>query len=71
MVNWRSPERSLKVVIQISPIPPNEHQIDPPDPIFHNPYKATLKNGDVWAVDTTERHSISTLGLVAIGVSDL
>lgn len=39
--------------LQISPIPPNGHQIDPPDPIFHNPYKATLKNGDIWAVDTT------------------
>lgn len=38
--------------LQISPIPPNGHQINSLDPFFHNLCKATLKNGDIWAVDT-------------------
>jgi len=31
----------------------NGHQIDPPDSLFHNLYRITLRNGEIWAVDTT------------------
>jgi hypothetical protein len=39
--------------LRISVILPSGHQIDPPEPLFHNLYRATLKNGEIWAVDTT------------------
>ena len=39
--------------LRISLILPTGHQIDPPDPFFHNLYRVTLKNGETWAVDTT------------------
>lgn len=39
--------------LRISLILPNGHQIDPPDSFFHNLYRVTLKNGEIWAVDTT------------------
>jgi hypothetical protein len=31
----------------------NGQQIDPPGSSFHNLYRVTLKNGEIWAVDTT------------------
>jgi hypothetical protein len=39
--------------IRISPILLNGYQIDPPNSFFHNLYRATLKNGEIWAVDAT------------------
>jgi hypothetical protein len=40
--------------LRISLFFPNRHHIDPSDPLFHNLYGATLKNGEIWAIDTTE-----------------
>jgi len=31
----------------------NGQQIDPLGSSFHNLYRVTLKNGEIWAVDTT------------------
>jgi hypothetical protein len=39
--------------LQISLVFPDGHHIDPPDLLFHNLYRVTLKNGEVWAIDTT------------------
>jgi len=39
--------------LRISLIFPNGHHIDPPDPLFHNLYRVTLRNGEIWAIDTT------------------
>ncbi|MCJ1394153.1 hypothetical protein MMC18_007031 [Xylographa bjoerkii] len=39
--------------LQISLVLPTGHQIDSPDTFFHNLYRVTLKNGEIWAVDTT------------------
>jgi hypothetical protein len=38
--------------LRISAILPSGHQIYPSES-FHNLYRATLKNGEIWAVDTT------------------
>jgi len=39
--------------LRISLTFPNGHQIDPPDSLYHNLYRITLKNEEIWAVDTT------------------
>jgi hypothetical protein len=39
--------------LRISVILPNGHHIDQPDPVFHNLYRVTLRNGEIWAIDTT------------------
>ena len=39
--------------LEICPIFPNGQRIDPPNSFFHSFYRVTLKNGEVWAVDTT------------------
>lgn len=39
--------------LRISVVLPSGHQFDPPETFFHNVYRATLKNGEIWAVDTT------------------
>jgi hypothetical protein len=39
--------------LRISLIFQNGHPIDPPDLLFHNLYRVILKNGEVWAIDTT------------------
>ncbi|KAL9131473.1 MAG: hypothetical protein Q9217_000621 [Psora testacea] len=39
--------------LQISLILPTGHKIDPPDSFFHNIYRVTLQNGEIWAVDAT------------------
>ena len=38
---------------RIYPILPSGAQIDLPEPLPHNLYRVTLKNGEIWAVDTT------------------
>lgn len=42
----------INLKLRISLILPDGHQIDPPNS-FHNLYSVTLKNREIWAVDTT------------------
>jgi hypothetical protein len=39
--------------LRVSPILPTGQHIDPPNSLFHNLYRATLKSGEIWAIDTT------------------
>lgn len=39
--------------LRISLVLPNGHQTNDPDQSFHNLYRVTLKNGEIWAVDPT------------------
>jgi hypothetical protein len=39
--------------LQISVIFLDGLQVNPPDPLLHNVYRVTLKNGEIWAIDTT------------------
>jgi hypothetical protein len=39
--------------LRISVVLPSGHQSGPPESFFYNVYRATLKNGEIWEVDTT------------------
>lgn len=39
--------------LQIFTIYPNAIRVNAPDPFYHNLYRVTLKNGEIWALDTT------------------